>query len=121
MIFTDDNHALRLEVIDLGFFDEDMTFELFGDEGEPDVAGIRRVPDVKAVLDRAFTLLDDPGTNQGHTLHAGYALADLDGKIVESGWRETGGDHHRTTRTLEEGSIGGHQWARPLEDTEWNR
>lgn len=48
MIFDDERQMLRLEVIDTGFFDEDMTLELFGDEGEPDADGIRRVPDVKA-------------------------------------------------------------------------
>lgn len=47
MIFDDGRQMLRLEVIDTGFFDEDMTFELFGDEGEPDADGIRRVPDVR--------------------------------------------------------------------------
>ena len=54
MIFNDGRQMLRLEVIDTGFFDEDMTLELFGDESEPDDDGIRHVPDVKAILDRAF-------------------------------------------------------------------
>lgn len=49
MIFDDGRQMLRLEVIDTGFFDEDMTLELFGDEGEPNADGIRRVPDVKAI------------------------------------------------------------------------
>lgn len=52
MIFDDGRQMLRLEVIDTGFFDEDMTLEPFGDEGEPDADGIRRVPDVKAILER---------------------------------------------------------------------
>ncbi len=50
MIFDDGRRMLRLEVIDTGFFDEDMTLELFGDEGAPDADGIRRVPDVNAIL-----------------------------------------------------------------------
>ena len=76
MIFDDGRRMLRLTVIDTGFFDEDMTFELFGDEGEPDADGIRRVPDVKAILERAFGALEDPETNQGHVLHAAWALAE---------------------------------------------
>lgn len=63
MIFNDGRQMLRLEVIDTGFFDEDMTLELFGDESEPDDDGIRHVPDVKVILDRAFGALDDPETN----------------------------------------------------------
>lgn len=108
MIFDDGRRMLRLTVIDTGFFDEDMTFELFGDEGEPDADGIRRVPDVKAILERAFGALEDPETNQGHVLHAAWALAEPgDPAHDEAGWRETGGDFHRTTRTLDVGSIGG--------------
>lgn len=76
MIFDDGRQMLRLEVIDTGFFDEDMTLELFGDEGEPDADGIRRVPDVKAILERAFGALEDPETNQGHVLRAAWALED---------------------------------------------
>lgn len=73
MIFDDGRQMLRLEVIDTGFFDEDMTLEPFGDEGEPDADGIRRVPDVKAILERAFGALEDPGdATQGHVLHAAW-------------------------------------------------
>lgn len=77
MIFDDGRRMLRLEVIDTGFFEYDMTTELFGDEGEPDADGVRRVPDVKAILDRAFGALDDPEANQGHILHVGWALKDV--------------------------------------------
>lgn len=89
MIFDDGRQMLRLEVIDTGFFDEDMTFELFGDEGAPDADGIRRVPDVKAILERAFGALEDPETNQGYVLHAAWALAEPgDPAHDEAGWRE---------------------------------
>ena len=93
MIFDDGRQMLRLEVIDTGFFDEDMTLELFGDEGEPNADGIRRVPDVKAILERAFGALEDPETNQGHVLHAAWALAepgdpahDASPRIPRVGW-----------------------------------
>lgn len=120
MIFDDGRRMLRLTVIDTGFFDEDMTFELFGDEGEPDADGIRRVPDVKAILERAFGALEDPETNQGHVLHAAWALAEPgDPAHDEAGWRETGGDFHRTTRTLDVGSIGGHRFVHKTPDLEW--
>lgn len=120
MIFTDGNHALRLEVIDTGFFEYDMTTELFGDEGEPDADGVRRVPDVKVILDRAFGALDDPEANQGHILHVGWALKDVgDPDHNEAGWRETGGDFHRTTRTLDEDFIGGHRFVHKTPDSDW--
>ena len=99
MIFDDGRRMLRLEVIDTGFFEYDMTTELFGDEGEPDADGVRRVPDVKAILDRAFGALDDPEANQGHILQVGWALKDVgDPDHDEAGWRETGGDRfvHKT-------------------------
>lgn len=120
MIFDDGRQMLRLEVIDTGFFDEDMTLELFGDEDEPDADGIRRVPDVKAILERAFGALEDPETNQGHVLHAVWALAEPgDPAHDEAGWRETGGDFHRTTRTLDVGSIGGRRFVHKAPDPDW--
>lgn len=120
MIFDDGRQMLRLEVIDTGFFDEDMTLEPFGDEGEPDADGIRRVPDVKAILERAFGALEDPEANQGHVLHAAWALAEPgDPAHDEAGWRETGGDFHRTTRTLDVGSIGRHRFVHKTPDLEW--
>lgn len=120
MIFDDGRRMLRLEVIDTGFFEYDMTTELFGDEGEPDADGVRRVPDVKAILDRAFGTLDDPEANQGHILHVGWALKDVgDPDHDEAGWRETGGDFHRTTRTLDEDFIGGHRFVHKTPDSDW--
>ena len=120
MIFNDGRQMLRLEVIDTGFFDEDMTLELFGDESEPDDDGIRHVPDVKAILDRAFGALDDPETNQGHMLHAAWALAEPgDPAHDEAGWCETGGDFHRTTRTLDEDFIGGHRFVHKTPNSDW--
>ncbi len=104
MIFDDERQMLRLEVIDTGFFDEDMTLELFGDEGEPDADGIRHVSDVKVILDRAFGALDDPETNQGRILHAAWALAEPgDPAHDEAGWCETGGDFHRDHTDAERG------------------
>lgn len=120
MIFNDGRRMLRLEVIDTGFFEYDMTTELFGDEGEPDADGVRRVPDVKVILDRAFGALDDPEANQGHILHVGWALKDVgDPDHDEAGWRETGGDFHRTTRTLDEDFIGGHRFVHKTPDSDW--
>lgn len=120
MIFDDGRRMLRLEVIDTGFFEYDMTTELFGDEGEPDADGVRRVPDVKAILDRAFGALDDPEANQGHILHVGWALKDVgDPDHDEAGWRETGGDFHRTTWTLDEDFIGGHRFVHKTPDSDW--
>lgn len=120
MIFDDGRRMLRLEVIDTGFFEYDMTTELFGDEDEPDADGVRRVPDVKAILDRAFGALDDPEANQGHILHVGWALKDVgDPDHDEAGWRETGGDFHRTTRTLDEDFIGGHRFVHKTPDSDW--
>lgn len=120
MIFNDGRRMLRLEVIDTGFFEYDMITELFGDEGEPDADGVRRVPDVKVILDRAFGALDDPEANQGHILHVGWALKDVgDPDHDEAGWRETGGDFHRTTRTLDEDFIGGHRFVHKTPDSDW--
>ena len=120
MIFDDGRQMLRLTVIDTGFFEYDMTAELFGDEGEPDDTDIRCVPNVKAILERLCGALEDPETNQGHVLHAAWALAEHgDPAHDEAGWRETGGDFHRTTRTLDVGSIGGHRFVHKAPDPDW--
>lgn len=120
MIFDDGRQMLRLTVIDTGFFEYDMTAELFGDEGEPDDTDIRCVLDVKAILERLCGALEDPETNQGHVLHAAWALAEPgDPAHDEAGWRETGGDFHRTTRTLDVGSIGGHRFVHKAPDPDW--
>lgn len=84
-------------------------------------ATFSRVPDVKAILDRAFGALDDPEANQGHILHVGWALKDVgDPDHDEAGWRETGGDFHRTTRTLDEDFIGGHRFVHKTPDSDWS-
>lgn len=53
-------------------------------------------------------------------LHAAWALAEPgDPAHDEAGWCETGGDFHRTTRTLNVGSIGGHRFVHKAPDPDW--
>lgn len=66
------------------------------------------------------TALEDPETNQGHVLRAAWALAEPgDPAHDEAGWREAGGDFHRTTRMLDVGSIGGHRFVHRPPDPDW--
>lgn len=75
MIFDDGRQMLRLEVIDTGFFDEDMTLEPFGDEGEPGCrrhqARAGREGHPGARVRRAGGSGDEPGPRPARRMGAG--------------------------------------------------
>lgn len=114
MIFTDDDRTLDIRIVDTAPHGADLTDAILGGMGVSDGGGVRWAPDLNRILDRAFAALDDPE----RVLRATWALADDTGPLV-NGWRQTGGDHRVVTRTRTYGSIGGHRYMRPADDTDW--